>query len=196
MPAFTDNVALARALPPLLGRYIAPDELIYAAGDRGIAWRIASGVVRLDRPGSDEVGFAGLALSGDLIGVETLLLGQYSLSARAIKGCQLLAWSPSSDDPSSDTMARIFSAIERRAADALALRCGDAFDRMRRLFRLLADEQPDQATIQVTIPSLKDMAEMTGLTRETASRTITQFVKSGLLIKLDRHTGLVEAGHF
>ena len=181
---------------PARGKSVVAGEQIYTAGASGIAWRITRGVVRLDRVGPEELSFAGLGLKDDLIGVESLLLGKYSFAARALNDCYLLPWLPSSENPSSDTLARIFLAIERRAADAMALRSGEAFDRMRRLFRLLADEQADRTTLRIAIPSLKDMAGMTGLTVETASRAISHFVKSGMLIRLDRRTGLVEAGDF
>lgn len=195
MQTMTADLEPTRAAP-VGGQYVAPGEQICAAGSKGIAWRIASGVVRLDRLGPEELSFAGLGRKGDLIGVETLLFGKYSFDARALNDCKLFPWLPSNEDPSSDTLVRMFAAIERRAADVLALRCGEAFDRMRRLFRLLSDEQADRATIRIPIPSLKDMAEMTGLSRETTSRVISHFIKSGLLVRLDRHTGLVEVGIF
>ena len=55
---------------------MGPAERIFVAGGDGLAWRVAHGVVRLDRisPAGHST-FASLAIAGDILGCEALLLG-------------------------------------------------------------------------------------------------------------------------
>ena len=174
--------------------HVPISESIYHAGQTGIPWRVISGAVRLDRTGAEGYSFAGLALPGDVIGAEVLLSGNYAYEAHALDECHLQPWLPDATKPSGDALLRTLAAIERRAADALALRCGEAFDRVRRLFQLLAGEANKNRAVRIAIPRLKDMAEMTGLTVETVSRIISQLKKTGLLLKQGRNTGMIAAG--
>jgi len=169
-------------------------ESIYHAGQAGIPWRVINGAVRLDRIGAEGYSFAGLALPGDVIGAEALLSGSYAYEAHALDSCYLQPWLPDAAKPSGEALLRTLAAIERRAADALALRCGEAFDRVRRLFQLLAGEANKNRAVRIAIPRLRDMAEMTGLTVETVSRIISQLRKTGLLLKQGRNAGMIVAG--
>jgi CRP/FNR family nitrogen fixation transcriptional regulator len=174
-------------------RNITIGERIYAAGSPGIAWRVKSGAVRLDRGTDAGRSFAGLALSGDVIGAETLLFGSYSFDASAIGDCQLEPWLAADKKPSGESLLQMLAAAERRAADALALRVGEAFDRVRQLCLLLARDGADGRR-EVAIPGLRDMAEITGLTVETVSRAMSHLRKTGLLQRQGRRFGLVFAG--
>lgn len=180
---------------PSAARHIAFGERIYDADTAGIAWRVESGAVRLDRLVGDERHFAGIALKGDVIGAETLLFGRYAFEAHALGDCVIAPWLNADAAPSGERLLQTLAAAERRAADALALRYGEAVERVRRLFLLLAEPRPGQATL-IPIPGLKDMAEMTGLTVETVSRVLGRFKKSGLLQKRGRHAGLLAADAF
>jgi len=90
------------------------------------------------------------------------------------------------------SLLQTLAATERRAADALALRAGEAFDRVRQLCLLLARDRADGRR-EVTIPGLRDMAEITGLTVETVSRAMSQLRKSGMLQRHGRRFGLIFA---
>jgi CRP/FNR family nitrogen fixation transcriptional regulator len=183
-------------------RNITGGEFIYGAGKEGIAWRIRSGAVRLDRissiPGSpsgtETRSFAGLALAGDVIGAETLLFGHYSFEAHALGNGTLEPWLAPETALSGESLLQTLAAAERRAADALSLRVGEAFGRVRQLILLLARERSNAAVKLISIPGLRDMAEMTGLTVETVSRAISHLRKSGLLQKNGRHSALVFPG--
>ena len=71
---------------------------------------------------------------------------------------------------------------ERRAADVIALRCGQAADRVRRLVLLLAQPLDESASsLLVTLPTRQDMAEITALTLETVSRMISKLRRAGIL---------------
>lgn len=182
----------ASAEPNQSLRRIAIGERIHEAGAEGIAWRVASGAVRLDRVAAGGRSFAGLALRGDVIGAESMVFGRYSFEASAIGDCELEPWLPVGREVSGASLLQTLAATERRAADALALRAGEAFDRVRQLCLLLARDRADGRR-EVTIPGLKDMAEITGLTVETVSRAMSQLRKSGMLQRHGRRFGLIFA---
>lgn len=160
--------------------------LIHAAGEPGQAWRVRSGAVRLDQVQNNERHFAGLALKGDILGAESLLFGTYAFEAHALGDVELESWLAPNHPPSGESLLQTLAATERRAADTLALRCGKAVDRVQQLILMLADSHR-----QIVIPGLKDMAEITALTEETVSRTISRLRKMGLLQRQGRRFGLL-----
>lgn len=166
-------------------------ECIYNIGEAGIAWRVVSGAIRLDRVAGENRSFAGLARAGDVIGAETLLFRAYSFEARALTDCELEPWLARGNAPSRESLLQMLAAAESRAADALALRAGEAFERVRKLIMLLAGERGHAAAARVGIPALKDMAEMTGLTVETVSRAMSHLRWAGVLKREGRRSGLV-----
>jgi CRP-like cAMP-binding protein len=145
---------------------------IHDAGAEGSAWRVTSGVVRfhlIDESGSDKL-FAGLALGGDIVGVEALLFGRYSYRATALTDCELSPW-PGRTTTERDSLLHALTLAEHRAARVVALRSGQAVERIRRLIRLLLPQTP--AAAQAELPPLRDIAEITALTVETVSRTLS-----------------------
>lgn len=174
-------------------RNITTGEVLYGTGDQGLAWRIRRGAVRLDRTSGEMRSFAGLALTGDVIGAETLIFGHYSFEARALGDTELEPWPPSGT-PSAESLLRTLAAAERRAADALALRAGEALSRVRQLVLLLAGERPTLPVTRIAVPRLRDMAEITGLTIETVSRTLGLLQKAGVLQKQGSRGGGVRTG--
>ena len=180
----------ATAVAALHSRRIMIGGRIYAAGADGIAWRVKSGAVRLDRVTRDGRSFAGLALQGDVIGAETLLFGQYSFEACAIGDCELEPWLSTDKAPSGESLLQTLAAAERRAAEVLALRAGEAFERVRQLCLLLSRERSDGRR-DLAIPGIRDMAEITNLTVETVSRAMSQLRRTGLLQRHGRRLGLV-----
>ena len=145
---------------------------IHDAGAEGSAWRVSSGVVRfhlIDGSGSEPL-FAGLALSGEIVGVEALLFGRYSYRATALTDCELSPW-PGRTTTERDSLLHALTLAEHRAARVVALRSGQAVERIRRLIRLLLPQTP--AAAQAELPPLRDIAEITALTVETVSRTLS-----------------------
>jgi CRP-like cAMP-binding protein len=166
---------------------------IYAAGAEGIAWRVKRGAVRLDRITPEGQSFAGLALRGDVIGAETLLSKHYSFEASAIDDCELTPWLTADQALSGKSLLQTLAAAERRAADALALRAGEAFERVRHLCLLLARDRADGRK-EITIPGLRDMAAITDLTEATVSRAMSHLRRTGMLQRQGRRHGLVLVG--
>ena len=163
---------------------------VYAAGEAGGALRVLSGVVRLDRERGEGPEFGGLALAGDVIGAETLVFGAYTYSATALSAVVLESWLAGASADTERKLMLALSASERRMADALALRCGKAAARIRRLLDILAgagarDGPPPRAVL----PRLKDIADITDLKIETVSRTISQLNDGGELAIEDHRRG-------
>lgn len=190
MHAIMATPAAANTLPTAQVRKISIGALIYAAGCEGIAWRVKSGAVRLDRITAAGSNYAGLALRGDVIGAETLLFGTYSFAASAISNCELEPWLAAEKALSGENLLHTLAAVERRAADALALRAGEAFERVRQLCLLLARYR-DEGHKEITIPELRDMAAITNLTEATVSRAMSRLRRMGMLQRQGRRYGLV-----
>ena len=145
---------------------------IYRAGDPGLAWRLKRGVVRLD--GAD--GFANLAIAGDIVGCETLLFGTFTFTASALTACELIPWPEGDATPAGESLLASLAMAQRRAAELIALRGGQAADRVLGLIRLLADPSG-----QVILPTRQDIADITDLRFETLSRIIKHLERSHIL---------------
>ncbi|MFA5124165.1 Crp/Fnr family transcriptional regulator [Zavarzinia sp.] len=182
--------AAVNTRPTVQLRKISIGEHIYAAGVEGIAWRVKSGAVRLDRITAEGSNYAGLALRGDVIGAETLLFGKYSFAASAIGDCELEPWLAADKALSGESLLQTLAAVERRAADALALRAGAAFERVRQLCLLLARYR-DEGRKEIMIPELRDMAAITNLTEATVSRAMSRLRRLGILQRRGRRHGLM-----
>jgi len=141
-------------------------ELIHLANGKGTVWRIITGTVRLDLHTTEGTTFASLALPGDMLGIESLVFGHYGFTARALTPCTL-----ASHDAAAMPLAQLALATQR-AAQVVALRTGSAAQRIQRLAALLTNHgaQP-LANKRDLLPRLADIAEITGLTVETVSRT-------------------------
>lgn len=141
-------------------------ELIHLANGKGTVWRIITGTVRLDLHATEGTAFASLALPGDILGIESLVFGHYGFTARALTPCTLTP-----HDAAAMPLAQLALATQR-AAQVVALRAGSAAQRIQRLAALLTNHgaQP-LANKRDLLPRLADIAEITGLTVETVSRT-------------------------
>lgn len=172
--------------------------VLYEAGQAGQAWRVIEGSVRLDRPGPDGLMFASLAVAGDVIGAETLLFGQYEFVARALSDGAVAPWADQVARPR-ESLLQVLALGERRAADVIALRAGQAAERVRRLMLLLTRQQRAaadavEASTRMAMPSLRDMADITGLTAETVSRVLSGMRRDGVLSREGwRHAHLAPA---
>lgn len=153
---------------------------IHQPGNHGIAWRIAAGAVRLDRIEHDDAVFCGIAIAGDVIGTETLLTGHYASLATALTPCTLQPWVGGT--PSPNELLQMLAQAEQRAGDLVNLRHGSADERIYRLLALLRRSQPrPDDRNSITLPSLRDIADITGLTVETSSRVLSRMRRNGLL---------------
>jgi CRP-like cAMP-binding protein len=148
---------------------------IHTGGTAGTPWRLQRGVIRLDTTAADgQAAFASLAIAGDILGCETLLFGAYTFSATALTECRLSPWPEGVADR--DSLLVSLASAQRRAADLVALRGGQAMDRVLGLIRLFAD-----GAGQVILPTRQDIADITDLRFETISRIIKQLERRHIL---------------
>jgi CRP-like cAMP-binding protein len=164
-------------------------QLIHKADSGSTAWRVASGVVRFDTvdASGDAVAFAGMALDGDIVGAEALIFGCYSFRATALTPCELVPW-PGPAQSDQESLLRALALAERRAARVVALRSGDAVERIRRLIGLLLP-QPAAAAASAELPTLRDMADITSLALETVSRALSRLRRQKLIEPEQQHRG-------
>ena len=161
-------------------RQLAAGQGIYQAGSAGLAWRISHGVVRLDTVGKGgEPTFASLAIKGDILGCETLLFGAYTFSASALTECRLTPWPEGAGAPAGEALLESLAMAQRRSAELVALRGGQAADRVLGLIHLLAD-----GAGRVILPTRQDIADITDLRFETISRIIKSFERERVLSPL------------
>jgi CRP-like cAMP-binding protein len=167
-----------KCLLPRLGCAYTANQSIYAAGADGLAWRVKRGVVRLDTTTkTGQPSFASLAIAGDIVGCETMLFGAYTFSASALTHCELSPWPEGEVENSGESLLKSLALAQRRAADVIALRGGQATDRVLGLIRLLGD-----GAGQVVLPMRQDIADITDLRFETISRIIKGLERVGVLL--------------
>lgn len=169
-------VAQAAATPP--SRRIAKGKLIYCIGQEGGAWQILHGSIRLNFFHNEELILAGVAVAGDVIGVEALLAGHYDFEAIAMTDCLISVWQPENQKG----LLKLLAAQTQRSASALTLRVGTAEERVRQFLALLAAGQGRYADPDtINLPSLRNIGEITGLTIETVSRVLSRWRTLGLV---------------
>lgn len=166
-------------------RFVNARSEVHQAGDWGKAWRVTSGAVRLDMHHDSQTELAGIALPGDVVGAEVMELGAYAMTAKAIIPTTLVALPPPKQELRGQATAVTAIEHHRKAAALLALRSGTADGRIIRLVRLLTLGQgmtdPCHTLGPVYLPYLKDMAEITDLTMESVSRTVSKLRRAGIL---------------
>ncbi len=105
-----------------------------------------------------------------------MLFGAYTFSATASTECRLLPWPEGVSALAGDTLLATLVQAQQRAADIVALRGGQAIDRVVGLIRLLADSAG-----RVVLPPRRDIADITDLRAETISRVIKGLERTGVL---------------
>ncbi len=166
--------------PVRTARQLAAGQGVYQAGADGLAWRLNSGVIRLDNAGSSgEISFASLAIPGDILGCETMLFGCYTFSATALTQCELSPWPEGAGAMAGDSLLASLAQAQQRAAEIVALRGGQAADRVLGLIRLFTDNAG-----QVVLPTRQDIADITDLRFETISRIIKMLERSKVLLPI------------
>lgn len=159
-------------------RNCAAGDGIYRAGGNGQAWRVSSGVVRLDTvAATGNRSFASLAIKGDIIGCETLLFGVYTFAATALTQCLLSPWPEGKGAPAGESLLQSLAIAQKRAAEVVGLRGGEAMARVLNLIRLLADNSGS-----VILPARQDIADITDLRFETISRIVKRLERAAVLL--------------
>ncbi len=154
---------------------IARGENVFREGESGTAWLITQGATRLDhraKIGCD--GWTSLAVAGDVIGTGVLLSRDYDHTATALISCVVRPWLPSELEDGKAALFQTLVRAEHRVSEAVLLRSGTAQQRVHRFLALLGN-------IPLELPTLQDTADITGLTKETVSRTLSAMAQTGLI---------------
>jgi CRP-like cAMP-binding protein len=166
-------------------RQLRSGERIFAAGEAGLAWRITRGSVRFDTvTDADKAVFANLAVTGDIVGCESMLFGTYALTASALTDCALEPWPEGCGGNQNEDLLHSLARAQRRATELVALRGGEAMARVSGLIRLLALCGDDPLSRRVVLPPRQALAEITDLRIETVSRIIKTLQHSGQLLQV------------
>jgi len=168
-----------------------PIEVELAAGDvlagnhRTALWRLQSGALRMhDTDPTGMQSLIGVALPGDLIGVECLVGELPSTSLRALIRSRLvllghddtlLALRSAASQP--DLLVQALVQSRRQCRDNMRLRAGPVAERVKCLLLMLSDPGKTvtrlaDVEIPCALPSLRDMALVVDSAPETVSRVL------------------------
>jgi CRP-like cAMP-binding protein len=159
----------------------------------GCVWRLVSGALRLHNAHRDNSeALVSLALPGDLIGVERLAGSPLPMLGLAILPARLTEVKVD-DGELPEVVKSAYMCALRRSADMVALRGGSVPNRVRHLLLLIAENQrADTGTAGITLPSLRDIADIINATRETVSRVLGGLKKLDLLHDRKAQSGLLK----
>lgn len=165
-------------------------ERLYGAGESGTnMFTIRSGLVKLVQylpDGTQRI--VRLLKSTDVVGLEILLDSRYQHDAIALQPTELCAYPAKAVDALSLENPKLHHELMQRwkkalsAADAWVteLSTGSAKQRIARLIlQLVRDEESSECLLF----GREDMGAMLGITTETASRTIADFKRKGLIVE-------------
>lgn len=170
---------------------LQPGQLLYHAGDRGDRlFTIRSGLVKLVQylpDGSQRI--VRLVKTSDVAGLESMINKPYEHDAIVMQRTEVCCLPTSTVQTLSNDNPELHVELLKRWQRALSeadawlteLSTGSARERVARmLLRLVRDD----TTSEFTLFGREDLGAMLGITTETASRTIAEFKRTGLLTEL------------
>jgi CRP-like cAMP-binding protein len=176
--------------PPLKPLNLPAKAVLFDAHDWGKFYRLVSGIVRFDDDLDGCLQLAGIALPGDLLGAEVLLQGEYRYRARALTPCVIQPLKLRRQDSAESLLLPDMLRQQQRQASLLALRYGTAESRLEGALRLFStgswDDRDHGHALDVTLPTLRDLADMTDMSIETASRVLSRLRQQGVLVEVTR----------
>lgn len=108
-----------------------------------------------------------------------MLFGCYTFSATALTQCELSPWPEGVAAMAGESLLASLAQAQQRAAEVVALRGGQAVDRVLGLIRLFTDN-----TGQAVLPTRQDIADITDLRFETISRIIKTLERTKVLLPI------------
>lgn len=165
---------------------------LYHLDDAGDAlFTIRSGMVKLVQylpDGAHRI--VRLLGTGCVVGIEAVLVGRYEHAAITLTACKVCRIPRTViDDLNRDKPRLHMKLMERwhrglRQADQILteMSTGNARQRLARLLLRMSIERPDAP---IRLMAREDIGALLGVTMETASRTVAEFKRSGLIIEQD-----------
>ncbi len=186
---------------PQFTRCLAPGEwLDVQAVWPNAGWRLHSGALSLSvLDAAERETLVGLALPGDVVGLEPSDQGHRTSLARALVPCVLTPVAMPEDDAGwRQLLARAMRQHWQQAANMARLRSGTVPERVRRLLLLLAhsteltDAAPGAQAVASPeahpLPRLRDMAALVDTAPETVSRIISGLRRLSLVQERDHRS--------
>jgi CRP-like cAMP-binding protein len=180
----SSGLAMSSAVQEPIQVELAPGDLL-AGTHRTALWRLHSGALRMhDADPAGIQGLIGVALPGDLIGVECLVGELPSTSLRALIRSRLVLLgqeetllAPHSASAQPDLLVQALVQSRRQGRDNMRLRAGPVAERVKCLLLMLSDPGKttgclDDVEIPCALPSLRDMAMVVDSAPETVSRVL------------------------
>jgi CRP-like cAMP-binding protein len=189
-----DETAFEKIHQPIDQFTLQPGQLLYKAGDAGDRmYTIRSGLIKLVQylpDGSQRI--VRLVKTADVAGLESLLGQPYEHNAIVMQEsgvcCLPVATinALSNDNPMLhvEMLKRWHRALSEADAWLTELSTGPARERIARLLLRLTRDLPQP---EFELFGREDMGAMLGITTETASRTIAEFKRKGLLSETGHH---------
>lgn len=183
----------------LSSQVCAGQSRIFKSGEFGPLWRVAEGVVRLDRESGPQRLPVQLALPGDLVGIESLCDLPYQFTATAFKACRLERVPVADESHRQDLLRQALLQQQDRSHDMATLRTGSVVQRVAHLLQLLglpwqnltalAGARAD--AVRAQLPALRELALMIDAKHETVCRALAQLLpprsrKSGPVRLVDK----------
>ncbi len=172
---------------------LEPGNTLYKAGDSGRhLFTVRSGLLKLVQylpDGTQRI--VRLVRGTDVLGLEMLVAQQYEHEVIALRPSELCRYpkeavirlSQNNPDLHKDLMARWQKALSEADAWITQLSTGSSKKRMANLLLRLPDEEDSSKCFLL---SREDIGSILSMTLETASRTISEFKRLGLIIEI-RH---------
>jgi CRP-like cAMP-binding protein len=164
---------------------LEPIEISLAAGEaltglrRGVLWRLQSGALRMhEADAAGQTTLIGVALPGDLVGVECLVGEAPTATLRALTAARLQCVSMGSTRDLPVLLTQALMQSRRQCRDNMRLRFGPVAERIKCLLLMLSEPPlagPHNSAPDMTpcpLPSLRDMAAVVDSAPETVSRVI------------------------
>ena len=180
---------------------LQPGQSLYRAGDKGDRmFTIRSGMVKLVQylpDGAQRI--VRLVKTADVTGLEALLGGPYEHDAIVMQPTEVCclpvgtvqALSQDNPDLHVELLRRWHNALSEADAWLTELSTGPARERVARLLlRLVRGVDPPECSLF----GREDLGAMLGITTETASRTIAEFKRQGLLVELGGSRFRIDTG--
>jgi hypothetical protein len=165
--------ATCTAPSPQIELTLGECEVVQVGGGR--LAQVHSGWCLLDAPGADPAtASTWLAGPGDWLGAEWQEGAPVSIQVTPLAPCVLSVQPWHSAAPHSTLLVQALRQHKQRAADLIALRSGQAEQRLRHLLTLLSDASPRHWPTTTELPALKDIAKLVDLAPETACRALAR----------------------
>jgi len=160
---------------------LAQDEYLYRAKSHGQMFRLTRGMLVFDQPCKhNDNPVVQIALTGDLVGLETLCHKPYACSARALMNVRAMPLMIDPDDLPQSIVHEACQQLQRQSNDMVHLRTGTIKQRLAFFLKLYANTRfsRGEPLDRRDLPALKYLAEIIDSRVETVCRELNALLPS------------------